>query len=244
MYEFEVTKREVLVSISIIAVMLIIGILISEKISEYQMDENEIYDKAIRIESTDLFRHGMNTNIGNAFVFGVLKAVDTVTYPEIGGKYMYVKKVKEKYTMHTRTVTYTTGSGTNRQTHTRTEVYWTWDKVGSEDIRCKEILFCGIVFDSNKFNIPNTKHIKTIKESSHIRYKYYGVETEYKGTIFADLRDGTIPDNTAFYNDMDIESAVEHLRIGGGETIFWICWILLISVCVFTFCYFENKWLE
>ena len=41
--DFEITKREILASISIIAVMILIGILISSKISEYQMDKNEIY---------------------------------------------------------------------------------------------------------------------------------------------------------------------------------------------------------
>lgn len=123
--DFEITKREILASISIIAVMILFGILISSKISEYQMDKNEIYNKAVKIESQEMFQYGMDTNVGNAFVYGDLKAVDTVTYPEIGGEYMYVEKVKERYTMHTRTVTYTTGSGKTRQTHTRTETYWT-----------------------------------------------------------------------------------------------------------------------
>ena len=88
--DFEITKREILASISIVAVMIMIGVLISGKISEHQMDENEVYNKAVKIESTDLFQYGMDTNIGNAFVYGDLEAVDTVTYPEIGGKYMYV----------------------------------------------------------------------------------------------------------------------------------------------------------
>lgn len=112
--DFEITKREILASISIIAVMILFGILISSKISEYQMDKNEIYNKAVKIESQEMFQYGMDTNVGNAFVYGDLKAVDTVTYPEISGEYMYVEKVKEKYTRHTRTVTYTTGSGKNK----------------------------------------------------------------------------------------------------------------------------------
>lgn len=37
--DFEITKREILASVSIIAVMLLIGVLISGKISEYQMDK-------------------------------------------------------------------------------------------------------------------------------------------------------------------------------------------------------------
>lgn len=112
--DFEITKREILASISIIAVMILFGILISSKISEYQMDKNEKYNKAVKIESQEMFQYGMDTNVGNAFVYGDLKAVDTVTYPEIGGEYMYVEKVKERYAMHTRTVTYTTGSGKNK----------------------------------------------------------------------------------------------------------------------------------
>lgn len=134
--DFEITKREILASIFIIAIMILFGILISSKISEHQMDKNEIYNKAVKIESQEMFQYGMDTNVGNAFVYGDLKAVDTVTYPEIGGEYMYVEKVKELYTMHTRTVTHTDGKG---HSYTTTETYWTWDKVGSEDIKCKEI---------------------------------------------------------------------------------------------------------
>ena len=93
--DFEITKREVLASVSIIAIMLLIGSLLSAKISNWQMDRNEKYNKAVKIENnTDLFQYGMDTNVGNAFVYGELKAIDTVTYPEIGGEYMYVKKVK------------------------------------------------------------------------------------------------------------------------------------------------------
>lgn len=99
---FEITKREILVSVSIVAIMLLIGVLIAGKISDYQLDKNEKYNKAIKIESQELFEYGMRTNAGNAFVYGDLKAVDTVTYPGIGGEYIYIEKVKERYTMHTR----------------------------------------------------------------------------------------------------------------------------------------------
>lgn len=239
--DFEITKREILASISIIAVMILIGVLISSEISEHQMDRNEIYNKAVKIESTDLFQYGMDTNVGNAFVYGDLKAVDTVTYPEIDGEYMYVEKVKEKYTKHTRTVTYKDSNG---KTKTKKETYWTWDRVGSEDKKCNEVTFCGITFNSNKINLPYTSHIDTIKESSHIRYKYYGVGTEFTGTIFTDLRDKTITDNTNFYNGMNIEETVERLESDGGGIIFWIFWILLTGGCVYGFFYIDNRWLE
>ena len=242
--DFEITKREIIASISIIAVMILIGVLISEKISEHQMDKNEVYNKAVKIESTDLFQYGMDTNVGNAFVYGDLKAVDTVTYPEIGGEYMYVEKVKERYTKHTRQVSHTKTVNGKTQTYYTTETYWTWDRVGSEDIKCKEISFCGITFKSNKFDIPSTDYIDTIKESNHVRYKYYGTGTKFTGTIFTELKDKTISDNTNFYNNMNIEETVEHLESGGGEIVFWILWIILIIICVFGFYYLDNKWLE
>lgn len=234
--DFEITKREILASISIIAVMLLIGVLISGKISEHQIDANEVYNKAVKIDNIDLFQYGMDTNVGNAFVYGDLVAVDTVTHPEIGGEYMYIEKVKEKYTRHTRRVK------SGKTYHT--QVYWTWDRVGSEDRKCQEISFCGIAFNSNKIDLPSTDYIDTIKESSHIRYKYYGVGTKYTGTIFTDLRDQTISDNTQFYNNKNIEETVKQLESGGGVIIFWIFWILLTGGCVFGFYYAENKWLE
>ena len=242
--DFEITKREILASVSIIAVMILIGVLISGKISEHQMDENEVYNKAVKIESTDLFQYGMDTNIGNAFVYGDLEAVDTVTYPEIGGKYMYVKKVKERYTEHTKQVAHTKTVNGKSQTYYTTETYWSWDRVGSENAKCKEISFCGITFDSNKFGIPSTNYIDTIKESSHVRYKYYGTETKFTGTIFTKLKDKTISDNTYFYNNKNIEETVDCLESKGEEISFWIFWIILIFACVFGFYYLDNKWLE
>lgn len=92
--DFEITKREILASISIIAVMILFGILISSKISEHQMDKNEIYNKAVKIESQEMFQYGMDTNVGNAFVYGVLKELmvimkdysENIEYPAICAK--------------------------------------------------------------------------------------------------------------------------------------------------------------
>lgn len=242
--DFETTKREILASISIIAVMFLFGFLISSKISEAQMDRNEIYNKSVKIETQEMFQYGMDTNVGNAFVYGDLKAVDTVTYPEISGEYMYVEKVKERYTMHTREVAHTRTVNGKSQTYYTTETYWIWDRVGSEDIKCKEISFCGVNFASNKIVLPGTNYIDTIKESSHVRYKYYGICAEYKGTIFTDLRNNTISDNTPFYNDSTIEETVNYLESKDWNFIFWFFWILITGVIVYKFYYSDNIWIN
>ena len=242
--EFEITLREILASVSIIAVMLLIGFVISGKISQNNIDANEKYNKAIKIENDkDMFQYGMETNVGNAFVHGKLKAVDAVTFPEIGGEYMYVKKVEEHYNMHTQTYT-TTDSKGHTQTHTRT--YWSWDYTGEESKECKEISFCNTKFPSKKIEHPSTSYIKTIKESSHVRFKYYGTGTKFNGTIFAELKDKTIPDNTRFFVNTNIEETMDVLVSDGTfwQILFWIFWIVLTGAAVFGFYYLDNEWLE
>lgn len=234
---FEITKHEVLFSVIIIAVMFIIGIMIHWKINNRLVNDYQKYNTALQIQNdTDLFSYAMKTDIGNAFVYGDLLAVDTVTYPEIGGKYMYVEKVKERYTRHTRRVK------SGKTWHT--QVYHTWDRVGSEDLRCKKISFCNVNFDSSKVELPSTEYIDTIKESSRIRYKYYGVSQKHTGTIFAYLENQTIKDKATFYENQTIEESIRHLESKSELVIFWLIWIVVIAVVVFAFCYIDNRWLE
>ena len=240
----KITKREVIVSITILAIMLAFGMQMSGLITDARMDRDEIYNKAVRIEDSDIFDYAMRTDIGNAFVYGDLLAVDTVTYPEIGGEYMYVLKVKERHTMHTRRVARTRTVNGKTQTYYVTETYWTWDEVDRESKTCKEISFAGVVFPTKKIDIPSRYKIDTIKESSKIRYVYYGVNTKYTGTIFADLRGGTIPDGTHFYNNQTIEETVELLQSFNWNALFWIFWIALTGFAVYGFCYLDNYWLE
>ena len=249
--DFEITKREILASISIIAIMLLIGVLISGKISERQMDKNEIYNKAVKIEDGNMFEYGMRTNIGNAFVYGDLKAVDTVTYPEIEGEYIYVKKVEERYERHEKWVTETDSDG---KEHKKLKVWYEWDVEDTESKHAEKIKFCGVIFPYSKIELPSSNYIDTIAgdkvwswksdERVKVRFKYYGVSTKYTGTIFTELRDKTILDDTRFYEDRNIEETVEILESNIGTVGFWIFWIILIGFCVFGFYYIDNKWLE
>ena len=62
---FTITKREILVSIVIAALMIMFGFLISTKWSESQQESDIKYNKAIQIDNdTDLFQYGMDTNVG------------------------------------------------------------------------------------------------------------------------------------------------------------------------------------
>lgn len=249
----EITKREVLASVSIVAVMLLIGFLISGKIQNSIMDNNERCNKAVKIEDEELFRYGMDTNVGDAFVYGDLKAVDTVTYPEIGGEYIFCEKVEERYERHEEEVTKTDPDGNE---YTETEVYYEWETENEESLHAKEIEFCGSIFPYGKIDLPHSKHIKTIPgdkvyswesgERVKVRFVYYGVSTKYKGSIFANLKDGTILDGTSFYKDYTLEDIVKRFETHGTVflILFWIFWIGLIGAAVYGFYYLDNEWLE
>lgn len=247
-----VTKREVLFSIVIIAVMLVFGFMISSGISNSLMNDYQEYNTALQIDNNkDVFQHGMRTDIGNAFVYGELKAVDTVSYDEIEGDFSYIKKVKEKYTKHTRIVTKTrTNSKGETETYTEEEEYYTWDYVSQESKSSTKIDFIGVEFPYGKIPLPSEREIKTVyagsdwwHSSGDIRYVYYAAPAECKGTLYAVLKDNTIS-NVHFYYDENIEDTIESLESEWQIIVFWIFWILLIGGLVVVFYVIDNKWLE
>lgn len=240
----EVTKREILASIVIVALMFVIGLMIHGKINDSLMEDYQKYDTAVQIDNNaDLFTYGMRTEIGYVFAYGDLKAVDIVTYPEIDGSYSYIKKVKERYTKHTRTVTKTRTVNGKTQTYTTTETYWTWDTVDSWSQHSQKISFLDTEFDYGTIPFPSSSYITTIKESSKIRYVYYGTAAKFTGTLSADFKDKTIKD-TSFYANQTIDQTIKSLESGSELIIFWFLWILLTGGCVIGFCYLDNKWLE
>lgn len=241
----EITKREIIASVTIIAIWICIGFLISGKIADHEQDINAEYDRAARITDPDLFSHGMATNLGNAFVYGELAAEDPVTYPELEDNYSYIRKVKERYTEHTRTVTKTrTNSKGETETYEEDETYWTWDEVDRENRESKSFTFLGTIFSVDKFKIPSLSYLDTIRESGVIRYVYYGTPAEMTGTAYTVLENGTIEDHSEFYDGMTIEAVADMLESGGGEIVFWIIWIVALCAVVYGFYYLDNHWLN
>lgn len=239
-----VTKREILLSIAIVCIMLLFGFLIADAINDSVMEKHQEYNTALQINADkELFEYGMRTNIGNAFVYGELKAVDPVGYEEVEGQYSYIKKVKEKYTKHTRVVTKTRTVNGKTQTYTETETYWTWDEVDKWSKYSTKITFVDVEFDYGTIDFPSSSHIKTIKESSKIRYVYYGAPAQCTGTLYTELKDGTI-NGASFHRNSTIEETIESLESNWELVLFWIGWVLLTGGAVVGFYYIDNRWLE
>lgn len=240
-----VTKREILFSIVIVSLMLLVGFTIHGNINDSLMLKYQEYNTALQIDNNkDMFTYGMRTNVGNAFVYGELKAVDPVTYPEIEGSYSSVRKVREEYRKHYRTVTKTrTGANGKTETYTVTEEYWTWDEIDSWNKCSTKITFCDVEFDYGTINFPYQSHIDTQDGGYHVRYVYYGSPIECVGTLYTVLENGTI-NSSKFYYNYNIERTIESLETGWQLGMFWFFWILLTGGCVILFCYLDNRWLE
>lgn len=237
----KITKREAIFSIALICIMLVIGIVLSDKINDSLMEQYQKYNTALQInDDPELFRYGMRTNVGNAFVHGDLVAVDPVSYPEVDGLYGSMTKVTERYTMHTRTVTTRDSDG---HTHTRTEVYWTWDEIHRESCNATTITYLNVEFPYGTIDYFPKSYITTINRSSNLRDVFYGSNLSYTGTLYANLSDNTIS-QTSFYNDMTIDETIKHLETKIQLMIFWILWIILIGATTYGFYYLDNKWLE
>lgn len=239
-----ITKREILFSIVIIALMLTIGFVLSDKINDNVLNKYKEYDTALQIDNdAEMFKYAMKTNLNNAFVYGELRAIDPVTYEEIEGEYSYIEKVEEHYTIHTRTVTKTRTVNGKTQTYTEVETYWSWDVVDSQEKHSNIISFLGVNFDYGTIHFPNPNYITTLDGGYHVRFCYYGSPVCCNGTVFGRLHDNTISD-VIFYNGLSITDTISKLESGMEIVLFWVSWITLIIGLVVWFYYKENNWLE
>ena len=248
--EFKVTKREVMVTIAITLILIGLGFIISSSIRNSIYESNEKYHKSLKINNdVDMFQHALKTNIGYVMIYGTVKGIDGVSYDGLNGSYFYIKKVKEKYTEHTRQVAHTRTvsdgkGGTRTETYYTTETYWEWDYVSSEEKHVDKFTFSGIEFKYNTIKFYNDKHIDTIKESSKIRYKYYAIPLEFNGTLFTYIKDNTITDND-FTVGLSLEETLKRkTNISGSIAGFWLIWIILIGLLDFGYVYLENNYLE
>ncbi len=247
----EITKREIIASIAIIAVSMTIGSVLYGKITDLQNDMNAEYRKAVHITDPELFRYGMETNVGDAFVYGELQAVDTVAFEGVDGGYLYIKRVEEWYERHEREIEVEDDDGDK---HKEVKVHYEWDTKDVETRHAEAIRFCEVDFPYGKIRLPSARYIDTIygdkeysirsREYVRTRAVYYGVEPGHAGTLYARLSDGTIPDGSSFFDGYTIDQALRACTSDTGGVAFWVGWIALTGLSVYEFCYLDNRWLE
>lgn len=242
----EITIREIIISIAIVAIMILFGFMIADNINDARLDKLQEYNTALKIpdNNTELFQYALDTDVGNTFVEGKLKFLDPVSIDDIDGQYSYISRELEKYTRHTRVVTETYYVNGKAKTRTKTEVYWTWDHVKTDKWASKKINFNGIDFPTDKIDIPGTRYHSTASCGYHLRYVYRVRDVEWQGTLYAKIKNHTFENTADFREDTNIEQMLEYYTVFNWLWAFWPFWIILTGGLVCGFYYIDNEWLE
>lgn len=243
MTAMEIKPREMAFSVAIVFVMVALGFLLGSKISDHIAETNEEFTTATQITDDQQFQYALDTDFGNVIAYGKLVAEQPVSADDLDGEYAILTKITERYTMHTREVTYTDSKG---HTHTRTEIYWTWDRVKREEDNTETFSFMGVSFPTDKFSVSAHRQGSMIYDNSELRHYYEVVDANMVGSIHTQIKDHMIADNNRFYTDAEPQ-AIVNLAIRQGNIaiiLFGVLWIALTGGAVYGFCALENRWLD
>ncbi len=243
MDEIKITPREILFSTIIISLMIGLGVWLSNPILENATQNAMKITSSVKVKDAEKFGYIRRTNVGDFIAEGTLIAKDSVSIPDIKGHYLFIKKVKERYTMHTRVYTTSDGKGHVR---THTQIYWSWDVVHTDRYESKFVTFLGqnFVLKSISHNIHDG-YKETQKDGFNIRYRYYVIPTKVKG-IMLGVCDNKTYSKLEFREKQTIKKIVEDAEdsINNSPTIFWVLWLIFVVFIVAVFYILENNWLE
>lgn len=242
----EITPREAIFSVTIASVLFLIGFLVATRIEHGVNQRNLQYRQAAKISEPDEFSTAMQTDVGNAFVEGQFSAVDTVTHGKLGGEWLFIEAVYRKYTRHTRVVHYTTtdGKGHTRH-HTRTEVYWTWDRYDSETLHSKKVNYIGTEFAYGKFSYSGVSRVyREVPNGFHRRIDFEMIRPRFRAAAYTKLERDTLSDKTVLYDRETIESLYGDFTHSIAVAVFWWVWAIFSALVIYAFVALENWWLE
>lgn len=242
----EITKREILVSTTILAIMVGIGVWISNPIVGALTENALEVVSAVRVDDAEKFGYIKRTNVGTFLAEGELIANDTICLADFPGIYSRVVKVKEEYCMHVQIYTVTDSKG---RATTRTRIYYSWDEKGREEFESKSFTFLGWRFSAKEIGYGvSTVDSKTVYDKKlwggNVRYVYYTTPITVKGMMTGSVENKTWK-NLKFKRDYTIKQTVEKAERNTEvvPVVFWIVWLILTAGLICVFYAFENRWL-
>ena len=212
------------IGVLIFIVLIVVGCLLSRKIAEKERERNSTYENATRVTTTEEFQDALNKRLNNVYIYGDMVAVEPVSDSAIDGEYAYIKIVGEEYVKYTERKTYTDSDGHKKK---KTVTKHKWKTYETNELKSPQISFCGIPFDFNEVDLPDSTLKDTIKNESdsNIRHKYYVINKQYTGTIYADLSDGKLTKDMTFYEDKNIDETITQMQSHSDVFVFWFGYI-------------------
>ena len=148
--------------------------------------------------------------------------------------------------MHTREVTYTDSKG---HTHTRTEIYWTWDRVKREEDSTETFSFMGVSFPADKFSVSTYWQGSVIYDNS----VSCGMITQSQMPVWSaahtpGFKDHMIAEDNEVLCRHRARQTVVDRAAATNEAVLYryvlVFWIALTCGAVYGFCALENRWLD
>mgnify|MGYP000863538035 CR=1 FL=1 len=226
---FHLPSRRTVVAI-IIAVMLVAGA-IAGNIGVYNLCNRKVQElQAMPVATTE---QELDTIIAsgeeNFIICGIFQADNPVGYPDVGREYIYAKGNREERVRHKRSHT----SGKIRTT----SHYYSWDVVGTEEVRCNYISALGLDIPCYTLTIPaGVDKITTVSTGDNKRYVYYGCRDSQLGAILVNRSENGAIREAELYSGMNIQDIVDDYSKQNVRWIivYWAC-CCLVFLIAFTF---------
>lgn len=219
----------------IFLLMLLIGMYIARKEREKAADKSADFRKALEIETDHDFAYGIETNIGYAFVYGIIRAINPIKPSWCDNELLSYEIIEEELQERVDYVPVTEYDD-DHMSHTRMErhVYYEWVMIGKENQNVDEIEFRGKVLPYNKIKMPDCYLLKRENTGFNRRNSYYILKNNLAGSIFTFLSENGISDKSRFFSGLNSKAAkIKAIKDEQNRVKqFWILW-LLITIAVF-----------
>lgn len=242
----EITKREILVSVTILAIMIAFGVWISSPILSKSRNRYLDIASSVVVSDAEKFGYLKRTNAGNFIADGTLYVLDTIRVDGLPKPYSYVEKDKEEYRLHTETYTTTDSKG---HVHTHTRTYRSWDVVKTWKYKSKHGVFLGQEFGMDSVYRYRSKKdtivkVKTGFFENDTRFVYYTCPPSFNGIMVGNA-DNKAYNRPKFHEGIDSERYLKNAESNrnAGVVVFWVLWIMLTTGLIVGFYALENKWL-
>ena len=262
--DFDVTIREFFTALAMLALYVTLGFFAHGKIVTAVLNRNLRYDNAYFIQDNETFHQAFETEENtDVFVYGKLDSVGSVSinswrnnfayniprsFDNIPGEYSSFRILKEHYTKHTRTVTYTDADG---KSHTKIETYYTWDIVWNATIHVNEVIFASEKFSYETFDWPGSLCDRIgYDKIGDDRWFIYGYPTTCSGISFINITSKNIGTHNNIYLYENTENDCNKLRENlkwnctGVLVGFWVTFLLIGVGLLILFVCLDNNWLN
>lgn len=234
------TRNRWLTLIFMIAAAILLDIVTGFGIANYERQRASTYCTALKTTDKDRFNYIVRSQQGKVISYTKLTGDKPVKFQEMTTKrhFIAVKRIFERYTMHTRIVTDSKG-------HTYTETYWSWDYAGSDEVQSKSLTIFGHKYKAANFNLkPFYDDIDADKLVNHgtglmgsyyylnsmERCSYEVIPMSVKGSFIADTSKGTLSPVSGRYIKVSKEHYKDYLNhnLYGGRVKVIVTVVLLV----------------